>query len=235
MNEKRAPEDQTLAIVAHIAPFVAWLFLMQMLGDPAGWKYAVRAVLSLGLFLGLRPWRWYGAPRMRGMLLAVPAGVFVFAIWVLPESPWMGRVPALQEFYLRWAVMPFGALPEPVEATPYAPAVCGWALTLVKLAGSAFVIAVIEEFFWRGFIYRWMLARDFRSVDPGTLHIGMLVGVSLVFGFEHYRWLAGFMAGLVYAGVMIRTRDLGSACVAHVVTNLLLGIYVVATGSWQFW
>ena len=39
------------------------------------------------------------------------------------------------------------------------------------------VIAVIEEFFWRGFLYRWLVGKEFSSVDLGKLHIPLLLAV----------------------------------------------------------
>jgi len=223
------------AVVRHAAPFVAWLFLMKMLGDPAGWKYAVRAVTCLGLFVGLRPWRGYAPLSLRHLGVALGAGVGVFVLWIAMETPIAARFTTLQDLYLKWAVMPFGKLPEPMDTQPYAPAVCGWPLTIVRLLGSALVIAVIEEFFWRGFVYRWMLARDFMKVDLGTVHVGIFLAVGLVFGLEHNRWLAGFLAGAAFGWVMIRTRNIWAACVAHVTTNFLLGVYVIKTASWSFW
>ena len=59
--------------------------------------------------------------------------------------------------------------------------------------------------------------------------------VSVCFGLEHDRWLAGIFAGLAYGLVAIRTRDIWAAVMAHVVTNLLLGLYVLAVGAYSFW
>ena len=33
--------------------------------------------------------------------------------------------------------------------------------------------------------------------------------------------------------LMVRTRNIWDCVVAHAITNLLLGIYVVSTGEWQ--
>jgi membrane protease YdiL (CAAX protease family) len=33
--------------------------------------------------------------------------------------------------------------------------------------------------------------------------------------------------------LMVKTRNIWDCVVAHAVTNLLLGVYVVATGQWQ--
>ncbi|MGD9875049.1 MAG: CAAX prenyl protease-related protein [Kiritimatiellia bacterium] len=230
MNRNRM--DWKAPLPAHIAPFAAWMAAMVILPETA-WAYAVRSALTAALLLWLRPWRGYGKPAGRHFPLALAAGVAVFALWVLPESEWMrAHFPLLASWYGKIGIIGDKPLP---EVLPYAPETAGWPLTVVHLAGSAFVIAVAEEFFWRGFIYRWLIARDFMKVDLRRLDGQMLLISSLVFGFEHDRWLAGFIAGLVYALVMIRTRDIWSACLAHITTNLLLGIFVLVTGAYAFW
>lgn len=223
-----------LALWAHILPFALWLVLMEVLGKSA-WAYGLRCIVCLWVFIWFRPWRWYELPRLRNVLPALGVGILVFVIWVLPESPWAARWPALQQFYLRVGTLPPWKLPEPVETSPYAPYVCGWAFSITRLLGSALVIAVIEEFFWRGFLYRWLLEKKFLEVDMGKMVVPMFLIVSLFFGFEHQRWLVGFLAGLAYGGLAIKTRDLWAAVLAHVTTNALLGAYVLATGSYAFW
>lgn len=221
---------------AHVAPFIAWLFLMQMLGDPAGWKYAARSAACLGLFLFLRPWQWYPRFSLKNLPIAVAVGVGVFVAWVIGEAAWtVNHAPAVHEAYVKWGVMPFGALREPVTSLPYDPAVCGWALSIVRILGSAFVIAPIEEFFWRGFAYRWAMGGNFLEQDAGRFVFFPFALVALVFGFEHAEWLAGIVAGIAYGWLYLKTRDIWAASIAHIVTNLLLGIYVLATGSYQFW
>lgn len=228
-----AEADNSKAVVAHVVPFVAWIFLMHMLGDPSGTTYAIRTALCVLLFLFLRPWRWYPSLNIRNLPLAFVVGVAVCVVWVFPESPWMPE--PLRNFYMKYLVLPFFRMPEPLTEFIYAPEVCGWQLSLARLAGSAFVIAIIEEFFWRGFLYRWMLGRFFLDVDHGRMSVAILLMVSVVFGFEHARWLAGIVAGLAYGWLYIKTRDIWAASFAHVVTNLLLGEYVLATGSYAFW
>lgn len=228
-----AEADNSKATVAHVVPFVAWIFLMHMLGDPSGWTYAIRTVLCVGLLIGLRPWRWYPAFRIRNLPISVAVGVGVFVVWVFPESSWMPTM--LRDFYMKYLMLPFFKMPEPLTEFIYAPEVCGWPLSLARLAGSAFVIAIIEEFFWRGFLYRWMLGRFFLDVDHGKMSMAMLLVVSLIFGLEHARWLAGIIAGLAYGLLYIKTRDIWAASIAHVITNMLLGEYVLITGSYAFW
>lgn len=207
---------------------------MYGLGEPAAWKYAIRAAVSLVLLLWLRPWRWYEPLRIRHLPAVFAVGVLVFVVWVFPESLWMDRWPDLKALYAKWIL--FSSAGAEAGLSPYAPEICGWPLALAKIAGSAFVIAAIEEFFWRGFLYRWLLDRDFVNVGLGVLQPAMFFACSLAFGIEHgNRWLVGFIAGAVYGLLLIRTRDIWAAVVAHVVTNLLLGLYVLAMGAYGFW
>lgn len=226
------------AVAAHVIPFVAWVLLMKLPGLPPAWNYALRALVGAGILCALRPWRWYGDPRVRSLPAALLVGVAVYVLWVLPETRLFGdRFPALQEFYLRYGVRlwPFGHMPEPAGASPFAPAACGWALTAVRMLGSGLVIAVIEEFFWRGFLYRLIVNRDFFNVPLGRLHWPALLISSAAFGLEHDRWLAGLLAGLLYGLLMIRTRSLLTPVAAHAATNLLLALHVVLTGNYGFW
>ena len=135
--------------------------------------------------------------------LPVLAGLLVFAVWILPEQfDWA--------WYRRWCIVGEGGTQAVAEA-------CA-AMVAVRLVGSAFVISVAEELFFR----RWLIG-----------FAGFWWTVAL-FAVEHDRWLVGAFAGAVYGWLYLR-RGLGSAVVAHAATNLALGVWVLMTGQWQFW
>lgn len=229
-------ESLERATLAHVVPFVAWLFIAYMMGDPDGWKYAVRSTVCLGLLVWLRPWRWYARFEIRNLPLAVLVGVGVCWAWIVGESHWVREhLPAVHGLYVKYAVLPWGELREEGLGAGYAPEVAGWPFTLVRIAGSALVIAVIEEFFWRGWLYRWMQGRNFLKVDPGAFDRFAFFGVAAVFAVEHKELLAGLVAGLAYGWLYLRTRDIWAVVLAHVITNGLLGAYVVWAGAYWFW
>lgn len=219
----------------HALPFLVWIGIMMLPGESAGWRYAIRAAVGVGVFLWCRPWEFYEPPTWGDVLWGVPVGVVVLLVWIVPEGPWVSRFPLLQEFYLRWLVLPIARLPDSAATSPYAPSVCGWPLTLVRLAGSAFVIAVIEEYFWRGFLYRWLIDRDFVSTKLSEFDLQAFLLMVLFFGLEHNRWFVGMLAGAAYGGMMLWRRNLWGPVIAHVVTNLLLGLWVLASNQYTFW
>ena len=186
--------------------------------------------------------------KSRGLAIGVSAGLAVAVLWIFPETPWLfERAPGFVSFYNRWLIMPpgdwpsyfrpdiFPALPARHPSLSYAPEVCGWALTIAKLVGSAFVISAVEEWFFRGFLYRWLRKGDFLSVDPARYDTQAFWLVVFVFGLEHDRWLAGMMAGAVYGWIVLRTGRIGPAIVAHAITNLALGVYVILSRQYGFW
>ena len=256
------------AWIPHVAPYVGWIFLMGLLGDPEGWKYAVRTVLCLALLIYCRPWRWYPRLNMRNVPAAVGLGVFVFAFWVLGETAWVGALSERgQSIYLTFFTQDIGGvfkwggaklcaaigyMPDFLASVPaefpwsvkefvepvdrvYAPDNCGWFFTIMRIAGSAFVISIIEEFFWRGYVYRSVIGMNFLKVDMGVLVWKPFLIVCLFFGFMHLRWAAGLLCAIVYGLFAIRTKDVWAAGIAHVVTNFLLGVYVILFDEYQFW
>lgn len=253
--EAKVPQRMTRG---HVIPFLLWVGAIAVLAAAerftnvpplAGpWVYAAKAALCAGLFLWWRPWRIYPALRLRNLVVAVPAGLGVAFLWILPETVWFGEIfPAAQSFYHRWLILLPGSLPDYYDAelfprlppgfagALYNPAVCGWGLTLARAVGSALVIAVIEEFFFRGFLYRWLQQATFWKIPLTRWDAATFWIVVAIFGLEHDRWLAGLAAGAVYGVLAVRTGDIWAAAVAHGLTNAALGSYVLLCGRYGFW
>ena len=149
--------------------------------------------------------------------LSILAGFLVFAIWILPE----GLYPKVGHS----------------EFNPYAHAkgYGVYALIGFRLIGAVLVVPLMEELLWRSFALRFLINSHFKSVPLGQFSWFSFVVVSIAFGFEHHRWLVGILAGMVYAGLLYRSRNLFSPILSHAVTNLLLGTYVLITRRWSFW
>jgi len=201
--------------------FSSWLAGAQP-GIDLRWLYAVQISLVVGALAFFR--RDYSefstAVRVRATDwgLALLLGLGVFVLWINLDSGWavLGEVKA--------SFVPLdheGGL--------------DWPLIIVRIFGAAVVVPVMEELFWRSFIQRWIDQQNFLALAPADVSLRALLFASVVFGFEHNLWLAGIIAGLAYGFLYRRSACLWLPIVAHGLTNLLLGIWVVHAGAWQFW
>ena len=108
-------------------------------------------------------------------------------------------------------------------------------MTFFRIAGAVLVVPVMEELFWRSFLIRYIIDKNFDTVRVGTFTWGSFLFTVVLFGLEHNYIYAGIMAGIFYNLILYRTRSLTQCVLAHAVTNLALAVYVVFTGQWQFW
>ena len=247
-----AVKRETRDIFRHAAPFATWIALQAVLPATA-WAYAVRTVVTalVGIWClwrgGARPTGTTGILPVGGgsrscataashlgeaalsplrLFIGLLIGVLVTILWIAPEC---------STFYRTWFCWPIGSLPTASpDPYPYEPAVCGWTLTIAKLIGSAFVIAPVEEVFFRSFLYRWLQKRDFLSVPLSRFNLSAFLWMVFLFTLEHDRPLAAAVAGAAYGLAAVRF-GLASAIVAHVTTNLLLALYVIHQGAGAFW
>ena len=108
-------------------------------------------------------------------------------------------------------------------------------LIVMRLVGAVLVVPVMEELFWRSFILRSIVNQDFHKVPIGSFTWPSFLITTLLFGLEHDLFLAGIMAGIAYNLLVYYTRSIAHCILAHAITNLMLGIYVLVTQRWYFW
>jgi CAAX prenyl protease-like protein len=215
-----------------IVPFAAYLAFI-VIGDVLGrlgvpqdalrWLYPAKiALVALLLALFWRRYRELSTDFSRfhlaplQMLTALATGVLVLVLWISLDARWM-------------------VVGSPSGFDPRVDGRIDWLLVAIRIAGAALVVPVMEELFWRSFLMRWVDAPDFESVAPSQLTIKSFVITVVLFGVEHNLWLAGIVAGAAYSLLYMRHRNLWSPILAHAVTNGLLGVWVVRTGSWSYW
>ena len=222
------------AALARILPFALYIvFLMigapfaDVLGIDVRWMYAIQiscVIIALAVFSRdyseLRP-DASAAPLplsgVTGWLVALVIGVAVWALWI-----WLDFSP--------FAFTP-GQGYKPLDGS----GALIMALVVIRIFGAAVVVPIMEELFWRSFIMRWLDGPNFLAVAARSVTLRSVLFSSIAFGFEHGQWAAGIIAGLAYGGLYRVSGRLWLAIVAHGVTNLLLGLWVIQTGQWQFW
>jgi CAAX prenyl protease-like protein len=235
-GENQNESTQSSPLAAYVAPFAAFLILTQLetlesLKPYYPWVYVAKiaavTVLCL-LFAG----RW-PAFSTRGLLLGVLAGGVGVALWILLaglgiEKRIVEALPDAKMFFPdRVGFNPFESVAEPVAR---------YAFLAARFFGLALIVPLIEEVFWRGFLLRYLIDdRRFESVPIGAFSSLSFLVVTILFALVHPEFVAALVWGAGINLLLYQTRNLWATVVAHGVTNLLLGCYVIAYGAWHLW
>jgi hypothetical protein len=206
----------------YIVPFLFFAVLTYILPLSGLKELFIYPVKTLIVFLVLF-WFWKDIKqeiRFSFDFTAVFAGILVFFIWVGLEGfyPAAGNDDFLNPF---------------IKISSEIYIVYLW--IFIRFIGACIAVPIIEELFWRSFALRFLIDPDIKKIPFASFSWFSFIVVSVAFGFEHYRWLPGIIAGLIYALLYYRTKNLFSPVISHGVTNFLLGIYVVSTGQFEFW
>lgn len=109
-----------------------------------------------------------------------------------------------------------------------------WTFLAIRFFGLAMVVPVIEEFFLRGFLMRFVVHEQWWQVPFGTAtRAALVVGTGVPMLMHPGELLAAFVWFSLVSWLMVRTKNIWDCVVAHGVTNFLLGVYVVMFDQWQ--
>jgi CAAX prenyl protease-like protein len=107
-----------------------------------------------------------------------------------------------------------------------------WTFLVVRFAGLALVVPVIEEMFLRGFVMRFVIEKDWWKVPFGTAsRLAIVLGTTVPLLTHPSELLAAAVWFSMVTWLMLRTKNIWDCILAHAVTNFLLGLYVVWMGG----
>lgn len=212
---------------AYLLPYFAFLLVTWAAGQwPAAYPvlYVVKAVAAAALLI----WLWPRFTRIRWdyWWIGLIAGVIGIFQWVLMQL-WLQD---LHPFF-----SPSGEAFNPLQSIQ--PAWLCWTWIAVRLASASLVVPIMEELFWRDYLWRRIVApNNFKLATIGEWDWKAFVMVSLAFAVVHGNWwLTSIVWGFMVGAVLLYTRSLGACIVMHATTNLLLGLWVLQYGKWEFW
>ncbi len=175
-------------------------------------------------------WPRYTKIRWNYWWLGIIVGIAGVVQWVGMEKLLMSQS------WLSWTRMIGDIRSEQFPYDHFMSSVSGWSFIAIRLAGSSLVVPFMEELFWRDFLWRNIASpNDFRLMPVGEYDRSAFWLVPLFFAMVHVQWLTAIVWALMIAVLLVRTRSLGACIIAHGVTNLLLGLYVLYTHEWFFW
>jgi CAAX prenyl protease-like protein len=214
--------------LAYIFPMAAFLSLTWAGGHWPQFfvaSYVLKTFITAILLIVL--WRHYTKVRWNGLWLGAVMGVVGLVLWIGMEKLLSHFWPHFPEVHVELFD------PTKVFLSPAA----FWSFVAVRWAGASLVVPVMEELFWRDFLWRSVAApADFKAAAIGEWDRGLpVLVVSAAFCLVHPFWLTAFVWGLMVGLLLVVTRSLGACIVMHAVTNFLLGAYVLWFRDWAFW
>jgi CAAX prenyl protease-like protein len=165
--------------------------------------------------------------RVKRWLATIALGIAVFAVWVAPDL----LIPGYRHHWLFENALTGSlrsSLPTDLRDNLF--------VLVFRTIRACIIVPIVEELFWRAWLMRWLISPKFEEVPLGTYTASSMWISALLFASEHGPyWEVGLAAGLMYNFWMVRTKSLGDCILAHSVTNLVLSIFVIATGRWEYW
>lgn len=174
---------------------------------------------------------WLDHFRFKVSMLAVVVGVIGYVLWVLicswhPERQFFSLFGMQDYWPTRTAFDPFSEISNDVYR---------YVFLAMRFTTLALVVPIAEELFLRGFLVRWIQDVDLKSVRFDRLEWPAIIAPTVCSVLTHPETLAAVVWFSMVTWLMIRTKSFWNCVVAHMVTNLLLGIHVVSTGAWELW
>ncbi|MFW6169129.1 MAG: CAAX prenyl protease-related protein [Planctomycetota bacterium] len=106
----------------------------------------------------------------------------------------------------------------------------------IRLVGLACIVPLVEEFFLRGFLMRFIEKAEWWTIDPGTVSQKAAV-TATVYGIVAHP--AEPLAAAVWFSLITvlhaRTGSLWNCVIAHAITNGMLGLYILTFRDWTLW
>jgi uncharacterized protein len=213
---------------AYMIPMGIFLVLTFIGGHWSGLfaaSYIIKTALTAIALIVL--WRQYTKIKWSYAWIGVVIGILGVFQWVVMEKALLHYWPNYPRANLD-VFNPYERFSSPVIL---------WTFIAVRLLGPTLVVPFMEEFFWRDFLWRTIIApNDFKLATIGEWDPKAFLIVTAVFASVHMQmWLTALIWGLMIAVLLVRTKSLGACIIAHGVTNFLLGIYVLYTHDWAFW
>jgi CAAX prenyl protease-like protein len=210
--------------VAYVAPFVTFVSFL-LIDNHVPFAYPVRLIATAVILAAFS--RKAISFRIRYPAGSCLIGIAVFLVWIFPDAAW----PAYRQNWIlqnSYTGRAASSIPLALRSDPL--------FLAFRILGTALIVPVIEELFWRGWLMRYLVSTDFLCVRLGAYSAFSFWLTAILFASEHGPyWDVGLVAGIAYNGWLVRTSSLGDCILAHAITNACLAAFVLGTGRFQFW
>lgn len=231
-----------LESAAFLSPLVAHMLAPQIVGfffdssAPGGEQAVMIATVAVQIVTAAFLWAiffpvWLSHFRFRISWLAIAVGAVGFVLWVAIcnlklESGLLSLVGLQNLLPARGAFNPFDEISNPALRNFF---------LAMRFTTLALVVPVAEELMLRGWLVRWIEDTAWTDVTFSKLGWTALLAPTACSILTHPEIFAAIVWFSLVTWLMVHTKNLWDCIAAHMITNLLLGVYVVLTGNWLLW
>lgn len=212
------PKTFDTPTTAYLGPMLAMIATSLVTGlfatdiDLLYFARSVAAGLVLWLYRG-----YFKELLVLPSLLSIGIGIAIAVLWMFVVQPPEG------------GVSPLAAALDTLTPASRALWLAG------RLIGFIVIAPIVEEMAFRGYLLRRVQDPDFDRV-PGTQWTVPAVALSsFLFGAIHASFIAGTLAGVLFAVAVLHRGKLTDAIAAHSVANLVLAIVGLVRGAYWLW
>ncbi len=255
MNPLPQAKDPARLARAHVIPFgvfMAFIILLQLVSgviewkhpdapwwrhDPAQFVYPIQCLMALGLLSHY--WRNYAFDwSLKWAGVGIVFGVVGIGFWLLPtvlHDAWgmHGPTHGVLKF------LGFVERNDGFDPGIFHRATAYWASLLLRFFRAVVVVALVEEIFWRGFLMRFVCdwEGDYWKQPFGRHRWISYLIVTGIFMAAHAPadYAGSFIYGSLTYVLCVWSKNLGACVIMHATANLLMGLYIMATGHYGLW
>jgi uncharacterized protein len=226
---------------AFVLPFMVFMLIasrypsVENFDDPTSakwyaWMVAAQVIIAIGWLVYFRKIYLKHFP-LRWSLLSVVVGAIGVVLWIgiceLKIEPTILSWVGLEKWAARPSFNPYQSLTDAGLRTTF---------LILRFTLLALLVPIVEELFLRGFLVRYVNNPNWETTGLKGLSMMALLTPSIYGALTHPMEA---IAAVVWFGLvtwlMVRTGNLWDCVIAHAVTNLLLGVYIVNYSAWHLW
>lgn len=207
--------DLSVATLLPLVVLLASTLLAKLVSGPFNWLYPLQVVVVGWVIVRCIPHLDLGRPFRVGYFSLV-IGVLVAFLWILlvPRNvdADLGQRSALEQQNVVLAAI--------------------W--LVFRFLGAVIAVPIAEELGFRAYLLCRLNSQAVVTRGRISFSVFAFLTSSIAFGLLHGAWLAGTVAGLLFALVRYRSQHILDAIIAHGLANLLLFLFVVLySGQWS--
>ena len=190
-------------------------------------KIAATTLAMLMVLPGYLTWRPF---RVSGVAFIV--GAVGAVVWVVLAKLQVATYEYLPPGWGKW--LELGGERAGFNPLTELPSGSAWSygFLAIRFFGLVVVVAIIEEFFLRAWLVRFVMDVDWFMIPFAVVNKLGLATLILFPVLAHPERLAALAWFSLVTWLMLRTKNIWDCVMAHAVTNLLMGMWVVYSGDW---